>query len=84
MVERASIGLGGSRISTGMDKNEKIWAPDPDSEGEIRATFLAIAVDEPIDVDGIDRDAAWISFEEGDRAGSTGRVPFYKLRLRGE
>lgn len=56
----------------------------PDGEGEIRATFVAIAVGEPISVNGIDRDAARITFEEGDREGTTGRAPFYKLRPRTE
>lgn len=67
-----------------MDENAKVWAPNPDGEGEIRATFAAIAVGEPISVNGIDRDAARITFEEGDREGTTGRVPFYKLRARRE
>lgn len=67
-----------------MDENEKVWASNPDSEGEIWATFLAIAGGEPISVDGIDRAAAWISYEEGDREGSTGRVPFYKPRPRSD
>lgn len=67
-----------------MDENAKVWAPDPDSDGEIRATFIAIAVGEPIAVNGIDRDAAWVTFEEGDREGTTGRAPFYKLRPRAE
>lgn len=67
-----------------MEEDEKVWAPDPDGDGEIRATFTAIAVGEPIAVDGIDRDAAWITFEEGDREGTMGRVPFYKLRPRAE
>lgn len=59
-----------------MDENTKVWAPHPDKEGEIRATFLAIAIGESIEVDGVDRDAAWVSYEEGDREGSTGRVPY--------
>jgi hypothetical protein len=59
-----------------MQENEKAWAPDPDGESEIRATFVAIAVGEPISVNGIDRDAARITFEEGDREGTMGRVPF--------
>lgn len=65
-----------------MDEHAKVWAPHPDAEGEIRATFLAIAVGEPIEVDGIPKDAAWISYDEGDRESTTGRVPFYKLRPR--
>jgi hypothetical protein len=67
-----------------VEENDKVWAPDPDGDGEIRATLIAIAVGEPIAVDGIDRDAAWITFEEGDRDGTTGRVPFYKLKPRTE
>lgn len=67
-----------------MEENEAIWAPGPDGDGEIRAVFLAIAVDRPIDVDGIERDAAWVSFAEGDREDTTGRVPYYKLRRRSE
>jgi hypothetical protein len=67
-----------------MEENDKIWAPNPDGDGDIRATFITIAVGEPIAVGGIDRDAAWITFEEGDREGSAGRVPFYKLKPRTE
>jgi hypothetical protein len=67
-----------------MEENAKVWAPNPDAEGEIRATFLAIAVGEAVNVNGIDRDAARVTFEEGDREGTTGRVPFYKLRPRTE
>jgi hypothetical protein len=68
----------------GMEEGAKVWAPSPEGDGEIRAVFLAIAVGEPITVEGIDRDAAWISYEEGDDEGATGRVPFYKLRRRDE
>lgn len=67
-----------------MEEDEKVWAPDPDGDGEIRAAFITIAVGEPIAVDGIDRDAAWITFEEGDREGTTDCVPFYKLKPRSE
>lgn len=67
-----------------MEENDKVWAPNPDSDGEIRATFLTIAVGEPIAINGINRDAARITFEEGDREGTTGRVPFYKLKPRNE
>jgi hypothetical protein len=41
-----------------MDEGAKVWVPHPTDEGEVRATFLAIAIDEPISVKGIDRDAA--------------------------
>jgi hypothetical protein len=67
-----------------MEEGQKVWVPDPDGDGEIRATFIAIAVGEPIAVDGIDRDAAWITFEVGDREGTMGRVPFYRLKTRTE
>ena len=67
-----------------IEENEEVWAPDPDGGGEIRAVFLAIAIDEPIDVEGIERDGAWVSFAEGDREDTTGRVPYYKLRRRSE
>jgi hypothetical protein len=67
-----------------MEEGAEVWAPSPDGEGEVRAKFLAIAVNEPISVEGIQRDAAWISYEEGEDEGTTGRVPFYKLRHRND
>lgn len=62
-----------------MEPNEKVWAPVPEGDGEIRATFLAMDVDKPIEVNGIPRDAAIIAYEEGDLDGTTGRVPYFKL-----
>lgn len=65
-----------------IEAGQNVWAPAPDGEGELKAVFLAIAVDEPLRVDGIKRDAAWISWEEGEDEGTTARVPYYKLRAR--
>jgi hypothetical protein len=67
-----------------MDEGVKVWAPHPNGKGEVRATFLAIAIGEPVSVNGLERDAAWISYEEGEDEGTTGRVPFYKLRRRND
>lgn len=66
-----------------MEEGQKVWAPDPDGE-EVKAVFLSVAVGEPLDVDGISRDAAWISWEEGEDEGTTARVPYFKLRPRDE
>ena len=66
-----------------MEEGQKVWAPDPDGE-EVKAVFFSVAVDEPLDVDGISRDAAWICWEEGEDEGTTARVPYFKLRPREE
>jgi hypothetical protein len=67
-----------------MEENPKAWGSQPRRRGRDSATFLAIAVGEAVNVNGIDRDAARVTFEEGDREGTTGRVLFYKLRPRTE
>ena len=67
-----------------MEEKEKVWAPDPDGKSELRATFHEVAVGNPIVVDGISRDAAWISYNGGELEGTTARVPFQSLRSRSE
>ena len=67
-----------------LQEGQKVWAPKPDGPGELTAVFIAVAIGEPIRVDGISRDAAWISWEEGDDEGTAARVPYFKLRAREE
>ena len=67
-----------------VEEKAKVWAPHPDGDGKIRATFLEIAVGQPIEVDGIARDSAWISYDEGELEGTTARVPYQSLRRREE
>jgi hypothetical protein len=33
-----------------LSEHDKVWAPDPDDEGEVRGTFHEIAVGEPIEI----------------------------------
>ncbi len=72
----------GSKIES-MEEGQKVWAPHPD-EGEIRAVFLAPAQNEPVVVNGIERSAAWISWEEGEDEATTARVPYFWLKARTE
>ena len=74
--------LWGSKIEA-MEEGQKVWAPHP-VEGEIRAVFLAPAQNEPVEVDGFERSAAWISWEEGEDEATTARVPYFKLKARTE
>jgi hypothetical protein len=46
--------------------------------------FIAFAVGEPIRVNGISKDAAWISWEEGEDEGTAARAPYFKLHKRDE
>jgi hypothetical protein len=62
-------------------EGEKVWAPDPDGGGPVPATFLTIAdPDECLMVQGVKRDAAWISLDTEE--GGTAKVPYFELRSR--
>ena len=68
---------GGPTDLSGFSSGDPVTVPDPNDEGvRIRATFRDVAVDEPID----GRDAAWVVYDEGEREGTTGRVPYFQIR----
>jgi hypothetical protein len=68
---------GGPLDPDGFASGASIIVPDPDNEGrQLAATFLEVAVGEPID----GRDSAWVRYEEGERSGTTGRVPYFRIR----
>jgi hypothetical protein len=55
-----------------MKEGQSVRVPDPDGEGELRATFLAPAEPhEAIEVKGRRVDAAWVRFTSGEREGTT-------------
>jgi hypothetical protein len=63
--------------------DESIWVPDPDGSGRVPAVFLEPGEPtEGIEVDGRRRDVAWVLYEEGDRAGTTGMVLYSEIGPR--
>lgn len=63
--------------ATGFSRGDAVTVPDPDETGgRLRATFQEVAVNEPID----GRDTAWVVYEQGEREGTTGRVPYFQIR----
>lgn len=64
----------------GFSRGDAVTVPDPDDAGaRLRGTFQEVAVGEPID----GRDAAWVVYEQGEREGTTGRVPYFQIRPAG-
>lgn len=75
--EALSPRRGGLSDYSGYDPGDPVTFPDPAApHTRVRGTFGEIATDQPID----GRDTAWVRFRDGDRAGTTERVPYYKLR----
>jgi hypothetical protein len=71
-------------VMADLKAGQKIWAPNPNGEGEVRAVFHAVVIDDPAPgPGGVARDRAWV---HGMRA-IMGARPFkafrYKLRPRG-
>jgi hypothetical protein len=60
--------------------------PHLDHEGELQAEFLAPGDPaDAIEVKGIRRDVAWVQYEsEGELDGTTGKVPYERIRPRDE
>ena len=68
-----------------LEEGQKVWAPDPNGEGEVRAVFHEGIVGDPaLGTGGVPRDRAWVSWDEGDDAGTTFKAFRYKLRPRDE
>jgi hypothetical protein len=61
----------------GFSRGDAVTVPDPDdAAARLRATFQEVALGEPID----GRDAAWVVYEDGEREGTSGRVPYFQIR----
>jgi hypothetical protein len=66
-----------------LTEGQHVWAPNPNGEGEVRAIFHEVIVDDPApDPNGNPRDQAWVSWDEGDDEGTTFKALRYKLRPR--
>ena len=62
------------------EAGQRITVPNPDNPGgRLAATFLEVAVGRPATIAGRKVDQAWVRYEEGDRDGITGLVPWPDL-----
>ena len=68
-------------------KGQRVTVPDPDGDGRITATFHGADPSRPGEVPdphvaGGTRlvDQAWVVYDEGDRDGTTGLVPYEHIR----
>lgn len=66
-----------------MEEGDKVWAPGLDERGGMfRATFIEVAVNEPVEIEGVQRDTAWVRYDEGEPEGTTARFPISELQPR--
>jgi hypothetical protein len=69
----------------GYNPNDPIWVPNPDGEGRLAATFVAPGDQAEAEIDptlGVRRDVAWITYEDGEREGTTAKYFYRELAPR--
>jgi hypothetical protein len=70
------------RAMAELSEGQRVWSPNPNGDGEVRAIFHEVIVDDPVEVNGVPRDQAWTSWDEPDSDGGTFKVPYFRLRPR--